>query len=82
GGGAFAASVTLTSTVGIALRVVVGTALVLLGLIQLGVLTVSSFHAVEDVTKRLTRSQARLRREHPVAGFAAFGFLYLLAGFG
>ncbi|MDP8978122.1 MAG: cation transporter [Actinomycetota bacterium] len=82
GGGAFAASVTFTSTVGITLRIVVGTALIFLGLVQLGVFAVSSFHAVEDLTKRFNRSQARLRREHPVAGFAAFGFFYLLAGFG
>lgn len=82
GGSAFAASVTFTSTVGVTLRVVVGTALILLGLVQLGVLAASSFRAVERVTKRLSRSQARLRREHPVAGFTAFGFFYLLAGFG
>jgi cytochrome c biogenesis protein CcdA/copper chaperone CopZ len=82
GGGAFAASVTFTSTVGITLRIVVGVALVLLGLVQLGVLSDTSFRSVERVTKRLNRSQARLRRERPVAGFAAFGFFYLLAGFG
>jgi cytochrome c biogenesis protein CcdA/copper chaperone CopZ len=82
GGSAFAASVTFTSTVGITLRVVVGSLLILLGLIQLGVFAASSFHAVETVTKRFNRSQAQLRREHPVKGFAAFGFFYLLAGFG
>ena len=82
GGSAFAASVTFTSTVGITLRIVVGALLVLLGLIQLGVFAASSFHAVEAVTKRFNRSQAQLRREHPVAGFTAFGFFYLLAGFG
>lgn len=82
GGSAFAASVTFTSTVGITLRVVVGSLLVLLGLIQLGVFAASSFHGVEAVTKRFNRSQAQLRREHPVKGFAAFGFFYLLAGFG
>ena len=82
GGSAFASSVTFTSTVGITLRIIVGSALVLLGLVQLGVFAASSFHAVEKVTKRFNRSQARLRREHPVAGFSAFGFFYLLAGFG
>jgi copper chaperone CopZ len=82
GGSAFAASVTFTSTVGITLRIVVGSLLILLGLIQLGVFAASSFHAVERVTKRFNRSQAQLRREHPVKGFAAFGFFYLLAGFG
>jgi copper chaperone CopZ/cytochrome c biogenesis protein CcdA len=82
GGSAFAASVTFTSTVGITLRIVVGSLLILLGLVQLGVFAASSFHAVETVTKRFSRSQAQLRREHPVGGFAAFGFFYLLAGFG
>lgn len=82
GGGAFATRVTFTSTVGITLRVVIGTALVVLGLVQLGVLTDSPFRSVEHVTKRLNRTQARLRRRHPVAGFMAFGFFYLLAGFG
>jgi copper chaperone CopZ/cytochrome c biogenesis protein CcdA len=82
GGSAFAASVTFTSTVGIALRIIVGAALVILGLVQLGVLAGTSFHKVERATKRLSRWQAKVRREHPVAGFTVFGFLYLLAGFG
>ncbi|MBW3590674.1 MAG: cation transporter [Actinobacteria bacterium] len=82
GGGAFAGSVTFTSTVGIALRITVGAGLITLGLIQLGVLAGTSFRSVEHVTKRLDRAQAGLRRRHPVTGFAAFGFFYLLAGFG
>ena len=82
GGSAFASSVTFTSTVGIALRVVVGGALVLLGLVQIGVLTDSPFRAVERATKRLSQKQAALRRQRPVAGFVAFGFFYLAAGFG
>lgn len=82
GGAAFARAVTFTSAAGITLRIVVGAALIVLGLVQLEVLPATSFHAVERVTKRLQRSQARLRREHPVAGFTAFGFFYLLAGFG
>lgn len=82
GGRAFADSVTFTSTVGITLRIVVGAALVVLGLVQLGVLSDSPFRAVEHVTKGLSRSQARLRHQRPVAGFTAFGFFYLLAGFG
>ncbi|MEX2586713.1 MAG: heavy-metal-associated domain-containing protein [Actinomycetota bacterium] len=82
GGRAFAGSVTFTSTVGIALRIAVGAALIGLGLIQLGVLADTSFRSVEHVTKRLNRAQAALRRRHPVTGFTAFGFFYLLAGFG
>ncbi|WP_370325827.1 cation transporter [Euzebya sp.] len=82
GGSAFAAGVTFTSTVGITLRIIVGTALIVLGLVQLGVLADSPFRTVERVTKRLNRKQAKLRRQHPVAGFTAFGFFYLAAGFG
>lgn len=82
GGRAFFESVTFTSTAGRTLRIIVGSLLIVLGLIQLGVFAASSFHVVEGVTKNLNRSQARLRREHPVAGYLAFGFFYLLAGFG
>jgi cytochrome c-type biogenesis protein len=82
GGSALAAGVTFTSTIGITLRAVVGATLVLLGLVQRGLMTDSPFRSVERVTKRLNRSQARLRRRHPIAGFTAFGFFYLLAGFG
>lgn len=82
GGRAFFETVTFTSTTGRTLRIVVGALLIGLGLIQTGVLASRSFHAVEGVTKNLNRSQARLRREHPVAGYTAFGFFYLLAGFG
>lgn len=81
GGRGVAASVTFTSPAGRALRGVVGAALVALGLVQLGVLRVP-FHAVERIAYPLAERQASLRREHPVAGFAVFGFGYLLAGFG
>ena len=65
GGSAFAATVTFTSPVGIALRVVVGTALVLLGLVQIGVVADSPFRAVERATKGLSLKQAALRRQRP-----------------
>jgi cytochrome c-type biogenesis protein len=81
GGEALFAGVTFTSTAGITIRVVVGVLLVSLGLIQLGVIPVS-MHAVSRVAQPLLRSQARMRRERPVAGFAVFGFSYVLAGFG
>lgn len=82
GGRAFFESVTFTSTTGRTLRIVVGGLLIVLGLIQLGRLADTSFRSVEGLTKKLNRSQARLRRRHPVAGHTAFGFFYLLAGFG
>lgn len=81
GGGGLASSVTFTSTTGRTIRGVVGAGLILLGLVQLGVLS-APFHIVERIAHPLSQRQARLRREHPVAGFAMFGFAYLLAGFG
>src|SRR5918996_21871 len=55
--------------------------LVLLGLIQAEVVPVS-FHVLERVAQPLLQRQAGFRRRHPVAGFAAFGFAYLIIGFG
>jgi cytochrome c biogenesis protein CcdA len=81
GGAGLAASVTFTSGAGIAIRVVVGLALLLLGLIQAEVLPLS-FHAAERLTRPLSEAQARLRRNHPVLGVGLFGFGYLAIGFG
>lgn len=81
GGQALFADVTFASTPGIILRGTVGVILVLLGLVQLSVLP-SPMHAVERISAPITRRQARLRRDKPVAGFALFGFGYVLAGFG
>lgn len=81
GAGSFFKQVTFTSTSGITIRAVVGSLLVLLGLIQLNVLPVS-FLAIEDAAKPLLARQARLRRERPALAFGLFGFGYLLAGFG
>lgn len=81
GGRGLAGSVTFTSATGRAIRATVGGGLVVLGLVQLGVLRLP-FHAVERIARPLSERQARLRREHPVLGFAVFGFGYLLAGFG
>jgi copper chaperone CopZ/cytochrome c biogenesis protein CcdA len=82
GGSAFFESVTFTSTTGRTLRIVVGALLIGLGFIQIGILADTSFRSVERLTKNLNRTQAKLRRRHPVAGYTAFGFFYLLAGFG
>lgn len=81
GGEALLAGVTFASTAGITIRVVVGVLLVSLGLIQVGVIPFS-MHAVSRFAQPLVWSQARLRRDRPVAGFAMFGFGYVLAGFG
>jgi cytochrome c biogenesis protein CcdA len=81
GAGAFFKQVTFTSTAGITIRVVVGSLLILLGLIQLNVLPVSLL-AVKEAAKPLMARQARLRQERPALAFGLFGFAYLLAGFG
>lgn len=81
GGEALFAGVTFTSTAGITIRAIVGLLLIFLGLMQTGRLPFS-MHAVENVSRPLSRRSAKLRREHPVAGFATFGFGYVLAGFG
>jgi len=81
GGGALFAGVTFTSGAGMTIRVVAGGFLILLGLVQLGVLP-NRLHAVERISLPMMRGQARLRRKSPTAGFALFGFAYMLAGFG
>lgn len=81
GAGSFFKHVTFTSLPGIAIRAIVGSLLVLFGLIQLNVLPVS-FLAVEDSARPLLARQARLRRDRPALAFGLFGFGYLLAGFG
>ncbi|MPY89453.1 MAG: hypothetical protein GEU99_16190 [Luteitalea sp.] len=81
GGGALFAGVTFTSPAGRALRIGTGTALIALGLVQLGALP-NPLHAVAALARPLQRAQARSRRRSRVLGFGVFGFGYLLAGFG
>lgn len=81
GGGAVFSGVTFTSTAGRIIRAFVGALLISLGLIQLGILAVS-LRRFESRLHRLLARQAELRRRRPAAGFALFGFGYLLAGFG
>ena len=73
--------VTFTSTAGRIIRALVGALLISLGLIQLGILAIS-LRRFESRLHRLLTRQAELRRRRPAAGFALFGFGYLLAGFG
>ncbi len=82
GSGALVGGVTFGSAAGRTFRAVVGAALVLLGLVQIGVVHVEAFHAVDVLARPLQRKQAELRRSAPMAGFALFGFGYVLAGFG
>ena len=81
GGRALVEQVTFTSLAGRIIRAVIGALLILFGLVQLEVLRLP-FGRVASLVRPLLQSQARARREVPVAGFAIFGFAYLLAGFG
>lgn len=82
GGDALFAGVTFGSPAAITLRATAGSLLILLGLVQAGVLPMSFYGAVKGVTRPLARAQARLRQRRPVAGYALFGFGYVLTGFG
>jgi cytochrome c biogenesis protein CcdA len=81
GGDALFAGVTFMSVQGRVIRFVVEAALVILGLIQLGLLPFT-LDAVARVANPLMRSQARQRKQRPLLAFAIFGFAYPLAGFG
>lgn len=81
GGGALFRDVTFTRAAGRIIRVVTGSLLVFLGLIQAGMLPFS-FHKVENLLKPLFRAEADIRRRMPLIGFGLFGFTYLFAGFG
>jgi cytochrome c biogenesis protein CcdA len=81
GGRSMAGAVTFTSTAGRSIRIVVGVLLVVLGAVQADKLAIS-FRRFEPSIHGALKRQARLRRRHPVAGTALFGFGYLAAGFG
>ena len=80
-GGALFSQVTFTSATGRIIRISIGFLLVLLGLVQIGVISLP-FDRITELAYPIERAQARLRRERPVLGFALFGFGYILAGFG
>lgn len=81
GGSALFASVTFPSIAGRLIRLITGTVLILLGLMQLGWLA-NWVGRIGALASPLMRWQARARRQHPAAGFAVLGFAYPLAGFG
>jgi cytochrome c biogenesis protein CcdA len=81
GAAALFAGVTFTSATGRTIRTLVGAALILLGLVQLGAIPLS-FHWLDRFVRPLAHASAVKRRERPVLGYAVFGFGYVLAGFG
>jgi cytochrome c-type biogenesis protein len=82
GGAALFAGVTFASPAGVAIRNIVGIVLVVLGLIQAGVLSLSMHGVSRIVQPLLGGGRVRLRDESPLSRFALFGFGYVLAGFG
>ncbi len=81
GGRGLAVAVTFTSVSGRLIRAAVGVGLIVLGLAQAGRLRLN-LRQLEPTLHSMLKRQARLRREHPLAGLAVFGFGYLAAGFG
>ena len=81
GGGALFSRVTFTSTPGRILRIVIGSLLIFLGLVQIGIVSLP-FDRIAELAYPIEKAQARLRMERPVLGFSLFGFGYILAGFG
>lgn len=81
GGRGLASAVTFTSISGRIIRAAVGILLIVLGLAQSGRLQLN-LRQFEPTVHGMLKRQARLRRDHPVAGMAMFGFGYLAAGFG
>jgi len=84
GGDAIIKDVTFTSTTGRILRITVGTFLILVGLVQLGRITVP-LRRFEPALKSFLRRQRREGRgqgQPQLLRFGLFGFAYLAAGFG
>jgi cytochrome c biogenesis protein CcdA len=81
GGQALVERVTFMSLAGRIIRTLAGSLLILFGFAQLDRVRLP-FSRVASVAYPLLQSQARIRRRAPVAGFAIFGFAYLIAGIG
>lgn len=81
GGSVLFASVTFPSVGGRVIRLLTGSVLIILGLMQLGMLP-NVLSAAIRIVSPLMRYQARHRRRRPALSFFVFGFAYPLAGFG
>lgn len=81
GAGAMVDDVTFTSSAGRVLRIVVGVALIVFGLVQTGRIAVD-LRRFEPALHGVLSRQAGLHRRRPMLGFVLFGFVYLGAGFG
>ena len=81
GGQVLVGSVTFLSPAGRIIRTLGGVLLVFFGLVQLGRIRVD-FGRIAALARPILHRQAEARRQAPMAGFALFGFAYLVAGFG
>lgn len=81
GGGALFSSITFDSIAGRIIRLITGSILITLGLMQLGKLS-NPLTAVIRIASPLMRFQARHRSENRILGMIVFGFAYPMAGFG
>jgi cytochrome c biogenesis protein CcdA len=81
GGESLFASITFTSPAGRLIRMIVGSLLILLGLMQTGKLPLS-LYSVVSFSRPLLRLPSHLQQRSPLLATALFGFTYLLAGFG
>lgn len=74
--------VTFGSTVGRTIRIAAGSALIVLGILQADLIAARPFAPVERAAKALLPRGPIVGERRPLVGAAAFGFFYLLAGFG
>lgn len=81
GGDRLFAGVAFTSVPGRIIRTVVGVALIILGLAQVGVIRLP-FDRVAVAASRLLPRRSQLQQRPSLWGYTLYGFGYLLAGFG
>lgn len=81
GAGSFLQNIETTSRYTQWLRIILGTILIVLSLIQIGKIP-KIFHRLSDTSHGFLRAQAKIRRKNPWLGFLIYGFAYVIAGFG
>lgn len=82
GGQAFFANFTFTSPLALLTRIVVGVLLIVLGFVQLGIISNRRFKLLDPFIRKMRQGNAKQRRKAPLRGFFLYGFSYPIAGFG